>query len=146
MTTTGTSFVYNRTSQSSQWKLSSISSQGKVLNSNVEMTQAGRIRFSSTMFWLICQTNALGATWTCQNVFAAGRPNWLQLASWWNISSVLCPFLATPHLNWTIQNLCRFRECCSVLQRSFVVCLHHSSSTFATCAQNRPEQVDCYLR
>jgi len=45
---------------------------------------------------LIWQTNALGTTGKCQNVFAADWPNWLSLNSCWNISGVLCPLLATP--------------------------------------------------
>jgi len=118
---------------------------------NVEMTHAGRLCFSSRMFWLICQTNALGTTWTCQSVFAADWQSCLWLASCWNISSVLCPLLAIPLTSY-IQNLCRFWECCSkdhieksaigslTLKRSFVVCLHHASSSFALYRRNRTEQ------
>ena len=67
-------FYTNRTLQALQRKLSSPPSQEKywrerflVLGKqlpNVGMTHTGRICFSSTKFYLICQTNALGTTWT----------------------------------------------------------------------------------
>ena len=79
---------------------------------NVKLSYAGRLWFSSTMFWLICQTNALGTTWTCQNVFAEDWQSCLRLASCWNISGVLCPLLATTPLTSYIQNLWRFWEWC----------------------------------
>ena len=43
---------------------------GKQLPNVFELSYAGRLCFSSSMFWLICQTNALGTTWTYQNVLA----------------------------------------------------------------------------
>jgi len=50
---------------------------------------------SSIMLWMICQTNVLGTTWKCQNVFAADWQHWLSLNSCWNISGV-APLLANP--------------------------------------------------
>jgi len=124
---------------------------------NIKLSYAGRLCFLSRTFWLICETNALGTTWTCQNVFAADWQSCLWLVSCWKISSVICPLLAMPrppplYFIVYMQNLCRFWECCSkdhikksaigrqTLTLSFVVCLHHSSSSFTIYGRNRPEQ------
>jgi len=62
----------------------------------IKLRYAGRLCISSRTFWLIYQTNALGITWTCKNVFAAVWRSCLRLSSWWNISGVLCSLLARP--------------------------------------------------
>jgi len=117
---------------------------------NVQITHADRLCFSSTMFWLIRQTNTLGTAWTCQSVFAAYRQSWLWLASCWSISSVLCRFVQSPQLDYTTlmqilrmllerphKNLVTNKL---TLKGPFFVCLKHASSSFALYGQTTPEQ------
>lgn len=73
----------NRPPQALQWKLNSLDPTGKYWRemclmlgkqlTKVEMTHAGRLWFSPSIFWLICQNNSLGTTWKWQNVFATER-------------------------------------------------------------------------
>ena len=110
------------------------------------------ICFSSVIFWLICQTNAIGTIWKCQNVLPpTGKIDFHKVL----VETLQVYFVRSwqASLTWCIQqNLCRFWECYSTdlfkksatrrvtLKRSFFIWLHHASSSFAMYGQNRPEQ------
>ena len=98
------------------------------------MTHAGRIISSSIIFRLICQTNAVGSTWICQNVFAAYRVGLNQLL----FGTLKVHFSRSWHT--PIFLIYEKHTQISRMRQSFSECLHHASSKFAISRQNTPEQ------
>jgi len=156
MTTTRKHFAYKQNITSFAVKIQLTPSQWKLLNSRVLALgkQLPNVRSLNLLrvndVWLVCQTNALGTTWKCRNIFAAHWQNWPLISCWntqvyfvrsWQLPSNLIYTKLMQILRMLLDR--PFKKSATrkvTLKRSFFVWLHHVSRTFATYGQNRPEQ------